>query len=97
MAAPAVRVLMRERLTVPQAAARVERLLDVWIRIENALAPEQFDRIEEVASRADRCVISQPYLIPVRNHCPWPIAVWTAPVALLQRDESARRPTDSRP
>ena len=39
-----------ERLPMPEPAAVVERLLDVRIRVEHALAAEQLDRVEEMAA-----------------------------------------------
>ena len=56
MAAPAVRILVRERLPVPQAAALLERRLDVGVRVEDPLAAKQFNGLEEVPGRADRGV-----------------------------------------
>ena len=56
VAAPAVRVLMRERLAVPEPAALLERLLDLRVRVEHALAAEELDGVEEVARRPDRRV-----------------------------------------
>ena len=47
VAAPAVRVLVRERLAVPEPAALLQRLLDVRVGVEHALAAEQLDGVEE--------------------------------------------------
>ena len=56
VAAPAVRVLVRERLPVPEPAALVQRLLDLRVGVEHALAAEQLHRVEEVAAGSDRRV-----------------------------------------
>ncbi len=56
MAAPAVRILMRERLAMPEAPPLLERRLDVRVRIEHALPAEQLHGIEEMAARSDRRV-----------------------------------------
>ena len=56
VAAPAVRVLMRERLAMPQPAALLQRLFDLRVRVEHALPAEQLDGVEEMAGRADRRV-----------------------------------------
>src|SRR5215471_8255290 len=47
---------MGERLPVPQTASLFERLFDIWIRVEHALAAEQLDVFVEVARRSDRRV-----------------------------------------
>ena len=60
VAAPAVRVLVRKHLAVPQASAFLERQLDVRIGVEDALAPEQLYRVEEVPPRADGRVDLEP-------------------------------------
>ena len=44
VAAPAVRVLVRERLAVPEPAALVQRLLDLRVGVEHALAAEELAR-----------------------------------------------------
>ncbi len=54
VAAPAVRVLVRERLTVPEARALLEGLFDVRIGVEHPLTAEQFHRLEEMTARARR-------------------------------------------
>ena len=55
VAAPAVRILMRELRPVPAAGrARLQRLLDVRVGVEHALPGEELDGVEEVAARADR-------------------------------------------
>ena len=54
--APAVRVLMRERLAMPQPAPRLQGFLDFGVGVEHTHAPEQLDRLEEVAARRDRRV-----------------------------------------
>ena len=56
VAAPAVRVLVRERLAMPEPAALLERLLDLRVGVEHALAAEELDRVEEVSGRPDRRV-----------------------------------------
>ncbi len=56
VAAPAVRVLVRERLAVPQPPARLQRLDDVRVRVEDALAAKQLDVVEEMPRRPDRRV-----------------------------------------
>ena len=56
VAAPAVRIGVRERLAVPQLAALLQRRLDVRVRVEHALAAEQLHRVEEVSGRPDRRV-----------------------------------------
>ena len=48
VAAPAVRVLVRERLAVPQTSTLVQRLLDLRIGVEHPLAAEQLHRVQEV-------------------------------------------------
>src|SRR5215470_8893230 len=53
---PAVRVLMRKRLAMPEAAALPERRLDVRIRVEHTLSPEELDVLVEVPARPDRGV-----------------------------------------
>jgi hypothetical protein len=47
---------MRERRAVPEAAALFERLLDVRVGIEDALAAKQTDGVVEVSARSDRRV-----------------------------------------
>ena len=54
--APAVRILMREGLAMPQASALGERRFDFRVGVEDALAAEQFDGIQEVSRRTDRGV-----------------------------------------
>ncbi len=54
--APAMRVLMRERFPMPQASALRERLDDLRVGIEHALAAEQLHGFEEVPGRSDRRV-----------------------------------------
>jgi len=49
-----IRVL--DALAVPEPAARRERLLDLRIGVEHALAAEELHGFEEVASRSDRRV-----------------------------------------
>src|SRR5260221_9751571 len=56
MAAPAVRVLVRERRAMPQAAALFERPLDVRVGIEHPLTGKQLHRVVEVSARPDRRV-----------------------------------------
>ena len=62
VAAPAVRIRVLERLAMPEAAALLERLLDVRVCIEHALTREQLDGVEKVAARADRRVDLQAVL-----------------------------------
>jgi len=64
VAAPAVRILVRERLTVPQPAALLERRLHVRVGVEHALAAKQCHGVEEMASRPDGRVDLQPVLHP---------------------------------
>ena len=52
VAAPAVRVRVLERLAVPEPAAFGQRLLDLRVGVEHALAAEQLDVVEEVAAAA---------------------------------------------
>ena len=52
MAAPAVRVRVLERLVVPQASARLERLDDDRVGVEDALAVEELHRVEEMSARS---------------------------------------------
>ena len=56
VAAPAMRVLMRKDLAVPEARALLERLLHVGVRVEHPLSAEQLHRVEEMSARADRRV-----------------------------------------
>ncbi len=56
MAAPAVRVLMRERLAMPEPAAFLQRLFDLRVRVEHTLAAEELDVLVEVPARSDRRV-----------------------------------------
>src|SRR6185295_19786127 len=56
MAAPAVRVLVRERLAMPKPAALLQRLGHLRVGVEDALATEELHGVEEVARRADRRV-----------------------------------------
>ena len=56
VAAPAVRILVRERLAVPQPAALLERLLDLRVGVEDALAAEELDGVEKMPGRPDRRV-----------------------------------------
>src|SRR5688572_21090810 len=53
MASPAVRILVRERFAVPQAAALRERLFHVRICVEYPFAAEELDGFEEMAARTD--------------------------------------------
>ncbi len=64
VAAPAVRVLVRERRAVPQPAPLLERLLDVGVRVEHALAGKQADRVVEMPARPDRRVDVEAVLEP---------------------------------
>ncbi len=50
VAAPAVRVLVRERLPMPETPAFLECFLDIRIRIEDALAAKQQDGVEEMSA-----------------------------------------------
>ncbi len=54
VAAPAVRVLVGQPLAVPETPTLLERLLDVRVRVEHALAREHLDRVQEVPARAHR-------------------------------------------
>ena len=60
--APAVRILVRERLAMPQPSSFLQRIGDVRVRVEHALAAEQFHRVEEMSRRSDRRVDLQPVL-----------------------------------
>src|SRR5690606_27501290 len=60
VAAPAVRILVRDRVAVPQPAALVQRLLDVRIGVEDTLAREQADAVEEMSAGADGRVDVEP-------------------------------------
>ena len=53
MAAPAVRVLMREIGAMPQPGALLQFRFNRGIRIEDALPAKQVDRVEEMAGGAD--------------------------------------------
>ena len=61
MAAPAVRVLMREIGAMPEPRALLQFRFDRGVRIEDALPAKQVDRVEEMAGRADGRQISRPY------------------------------------
>ena len=52
--APAVRVLVLERFAVPEPPSRRERLFDLRVRIEHALAAEKADGLQKVTARVDR-------------------------------------------
>ena len=56
VAAPAVRILVRERLAVPQPAALLQRLVHLRVGVEHALAAEQLHGVEEMPGRSDRRV-----------------------------------------
>ena len=56
VAAPAMRVLVREIRAMQQSAAFLERLFNAGIRVEHPLPGEQLDRVEEMAAGADRRV-----------------------------------------
>ena len=60
VAAPAVRIRMGEILPVPELRPLLERLLDARVRVEDLLAAEELDRVEEMAAGADRGVDVQP-------------------------------------
>src|SRR5207248_9996137 len=51
VAAPAVWILVRERLAVPQPPAFLQRLLDSRIGVEHSLAAEHFRALEERLAR----------------------------------------------
>src|SRR5882757_3914608 len=63
MTPPAVRILVRERLAVPEPAAFLQRLLDFRVRIEHTLTAEQFHRVEKVSRRTDRRVDFKPVAV----------------------------------
>ena len=60
VAAPAVRIRMLEILAVPELRALLERLLDARVRVEDLLAAEELDGVEEVTAGADRGIDLQP-------------------------------------
>ena len=64
VAAPAVRVLVRERGAMPQAAALLEGFLDIRVRVEHALARKQADRIVEMPAGPHRRVDIEAVLEP---------------------------------
>src|SRR4051794_11907782 len=47
---------MRERFAVPQSRALVERLRHIRVRVEDALATEELDRIEKMSRGSDRSI-----------------------------------------
>src|SRR6185295_17665552 len=53
MASPAVRILMREGLAMPQSAALLERLLNAWVGVEDPHSAEQLDGVEKMSGRTD--------------------------------------------
>ena len=61
---PAMRVLVLERLAMPQTAALLQRFFDLRVRVEYALAGKHFDRVQEPAARSDRRVNIQPVTLP---------------------------------
>jgi hypothetical protein len=62
VAPPAVRVRVLERRAMPEARALVQRLFDARVRVEHALAAEEFHVLKEVTARPDRRVDVQPVL-----------------------------------
>ena len=64
VAAPAVRVLMRERLAMPEASALLQRLVDLRVRVEHALPAEELHRVEKMSGRTDRRVDLEAVLHP---------------------------------
>src|SRR5205823_6933064 len=56
VAAPAMRVRVGERLAMPQASAFLEGVLDLRVRVEDALPAEELDGVEEMSRRSDRRV-----------------------------------------
>ena len=82
VAAPAVRVLVLERLAVPEPAALVQRLLDLRIGVEHALAAEELHGVEEMPAGSDRRVDVEAVLLrrSGSRRRRGPGAVCTAPV-----------------
>ena len=62
VAPPAVRILMRERLAVPQPAASFSASAIFGIRVEHPLAAEELHGVEEMPGRTDRRVDLQAVL-----------------------------------
>ena len=62
VAAPAVRVLVRERLAMPEPAALLQRLLDLRVRVEHALPPNSSTVSRKCPRRSDRRVDLEPVL-----------------------------------
>jgi hypothetical protein len=61
---PAVRVLVRHGLAMPQPRTRLERLLHVRVGVEHTLTAEQLDVVQEVAGRTDGRIDVEPVLHP---------------------------------